>query len=61
MSENGLVTGASGLIGLEMAAVFYWRSLTVRGGDHGQREVSFGPQGNVRWAPCCCRRLSAPQ
>lgn len=50
MPKTLLVTGASGLIGSEVAAHFA-RDLgyVVHGVDNNQRAVFFGPQGDTRW------------
>ncbi|MCU0792484.1 MAG: NAD-dependent epimerase/dehydratase family protein [Opitutaceae bacterium] len=50
MPKTLLVTGASGLIGSEVAAHFA-RELgyVVHGLDNNQRAVFFGPQGDTRW------------
>jgi CDP-paratose 2-epimerase len=50
MLKTLLVTGASGLIGSEVAAHFS-RELgyVVHGIDNNQRAVFFGPQGDTRW------------
>ena len=44
-----LVTGASGLIGSEVAGYFASQGHTVHGVDNNQRAVFFGPQGDTRW------------
>jgi CDP-paratose 2-epimerase len=50
MPKTILVTGASGLIGSEVATYFA-RELgyVVHGLDNNQRAVFFGPQGDTRW------------
>lgn len=50
MTRTLLVTGASGLIGSEVATYFA-RELgyDVHGLDNNQRAVFFGPQGDTRW------------
>ena len=44
-----LVTGASGLIGSEVAGYFASQGHSVHGVDNNQRAVFFGPQGDTRW------------
>jgi CDP-paratose 2-epimerase len=44
-----LITGASGLIGSEVAAYFARHAHSVHGVDNNQRAVFFGPQGDTRW------------
>src|SRR5688500_3775990 len=44
-----LVTGASGLIGSEVAVYFAEKGWLIYGLDNNQRETFFGPQGNTRW------------
>lgn len=44
-----LVTGASGLIGSEVAAFFDAEGFRVVGVDNNQRAAFFGPQGDTRW------------
>lgn len=44
-----LVTGASGLIGSEVALFFARQGCTIHGLDNNQRAVFFGPQGDTRW------------
>jgi len=48
MNSNCLVTGSSGLIGSEAAALFAERGFMVHGVDNNQRAVFFGPQGDTR-------------
>jgi CDP-paratose 2-epimerase len=47
--DSVLVTGASGLIGSEVAAYFAGLGRPVHGVDNNQRAVFFGPQGDTRW------------
>ncbi len=49
MRKICLITGASGLIGSEVAVLFHQRGFAVHGVDNNQREVFFGPDGNTRW------------
>lgn len=44
-----LITGASGLIGSEVAVYFSARGCQIHGVDNNQRAVFFGPQGDTRW------------
>lgn len=44
-----LVTGASGLIGSEVAMYFAHRGWTVHGLDNNQRAVFFGAEGDTLW------------
>jgi CDP-paratose 2-epimerase len=44
-----LITGASGLIGSEVATYFANLGLEIHGLDNNQRAVFFGPQGDTRW------------
>lgn len=44
-----LITGASGLIGSEVAVYFSARGGKIHGVDNNQRAVFFGPQGDTRW------------
>jgi NAD(P)-dependent dehydrogenase (short-subunit alcohol dehydrogenase family) len=43
-----LVTGASGLIGIEVCTYFAQQGFDVHGDDNNQRAVFFGPQGDKR-------------
>jgi CDP-paratose 2-epimerase len=50
MPKTILVTGASGLIGSEVATYFAQElGYVVHGLDNNQRAVFFGPQGDTRW------------
>ena len=44
-----LVTGASGLIGSEVALFFHEVGFQIHGIDNNQRAVFFGPAGDTRW------------
>jgi CDP-paratose 2-epimerase len=44
-----LVTGASGLIGSEVALFFHQAGCQIHGIDNNQRAVFFGPAGDTRW------------
>jgi CDP-paratose 2-epimerase len=44
-----LVTGASGLIGSEVALYFHQAGFEIHGIDNNQRAVFFGPAGDTRW------------
>jgi CDP-paratose 2-epimerase len=44
-----LVTGASGLIGSEVALYFHEAGYEIHGIDNNQRAVFFGPAGDTRW------------
>jgi CDP-paratose 2-epimerase len=44
-----LVTGASGLIGSEVALFFHEAGFQIHGIDNNQRAVFFGPAGDTRW------------
>jgi CDP-paratose 2-epimerase len=44
-----LVTGASGLIGSEVALFFHRAGCQIHGIDNNQRAVFFGPAGDTRW------------
>jgi CDP-paratose 2-epimerase len=44
-----LVTGASGLIGSEVALFFHEAGFEIHGIDNNQRAVFFGPAGDTRW------------
>lgn len=49
MSQTILVTGASGLIGSEVALYFHRHGFKIHGIDNNQRAIFFGPQGDTRW------------
>lgn len=44
-----LITGASGLIGSEVATFFHKQGLIVHGIDNNQRSIFFGAPGDTRW------------
>jgi CDP-paratose 2-epimerase len=47
--QRCLVTGASGLIGSEVALFFHEAGFEIHGIDNNQRAVFFGPAGDTRW------------